>query len=327
MSTLRQDTNFYILLMLCCTFVQIFFMKIPPYLQNSSIIGIVAPGGYMALENIQPCIKKLEEWGYRVQLGKTIGQVQENYFAASDVLRCEDMQAMLDNPAIDAILCARGGYGTSRIIDQLDFSTFCQSPKWLIGFSDITLFHSHVASCLQIASLHAPMAAAFTDENNAVYIDSLQHALSGKHMLYSLPATIDDIQGVAEGALVGGNLALLAHAIGSVSALDFTGKILFLEDVGEYIYTIDRMLYQLKRAGCFQHLAGVILGSFSETKDTVAPFGKNIETLLKEHFEYLNIPVCWRFPVGHTKDNFALKHGVQHRLTINSKQVLLEELR
>src|SRR5579875_714778 len=240
--------------------------KIPPYLQKGDTIGIVAPAGFMPIEKMQTCIETLDAWGYNVELGATTHSLSQNYFSGTDEERLSDLQQMMDNKSINAILCARGGYGMSRIIDNLKFKKFKKHPKWIIGFSDITVLHSHLFSNYKIASLHAPMAAAFNDgEFNNPYIHSLKDAIEGKPSHYECAAHAYNKTGEAKGILVGGNLTLLAHLIGTDSDINTKNKILFLEDVGEYLYNIDRMLLQLKRNGKFKKLAGLIIGGFTET--------------------------------------------------------------
>lgn len=301
-------------------------IKIPPYLKKGDIIGIVCPSGFMPRKKAETCIEVLTQWGYRVKIGKTLGN-QFHYFSGTDAERSADLQAMLDDTEVKAVLCGRGGYGLSRIIDELDFKKFKKNPKWLIGFSDITVLHAHVYSQLHIASLHAPMAAAFNDgEYEKEYVQSLRKALKGIAANYSCDAHQLNLPGKAAGELVGGNLSLVAHLVGSRSAFKTKGKILFLEDVGEYIYNVDRMFIQLKRNGMLDGLAGLIIGGFTEMKDTTIPFGADVFTIIHSHIKDLGYPVCFDFPVSHGKNNYALKVGVKHQLSITEKKVLLKEL-
>ena len=302
-------------------------IKIPPYLKKGDTIGIVCPSGFMPYEKATTCISVLQQWGYNVVTGKTLGS-QFHYFSGNDADRLQDLQQMMDNKEIKAILCGRGGYGMSRIIDQLDFKQFKKNPKWLIGFSDITVLHSHVYQQLKIASLHAPMAGAFNDggfEND--YVQSLRKALKGTASNYTCEPHGFNRTGKAAGDLVGGNLSLLAHLTGSVSEINTKGKILFIEDIGEYIYNIDRMMIQLKRNGMLQNLAGLIVGGFSEIKDTTTPFGTDIFSVIQFHVQEFTYPVCFDFPVSHEKNNYALKVGVKHLLTVTTKKVSLKEIR
>ena len=298
---------------------------IPPYLKPGDTIGMICPSGCMPLEKMQKCIDTLQTWGFKVKQGTTLG-TQCNYFSGTDEERLLDLQLMLNDADVKAIMCARGGYGLSRIIDAINFEKFVQQPKWIIGYSDITLLHTHIYSNFNIASLHAPMAAAFNEiEESEDYINSIYKSLIGIHQSYTITSTDLNRNGIGEGELVGGNLSILAHIIGSNSDFNANNKILFIEDLGEYKYNIDRMLMQLKRAGKLDGLAGLIVGSFSEMKDTAIPFGQEISDLIFDKVKEYNYPVCFDFPVGHVKENYALKIGVKHRLTVTDGEVILKE--
>ncbi len=299
-------------------------VKIPPYLKTGDTIGLVCPAGYMPAEQVQRCIDVLHNWGYHIKTGMTIGSASGNYFSGTDAERLTDLQQMLDDDKIKAVLCARGGYGLTRIIDKIDFSAFSEHPKWIIGYSDITLLLSHVYSNYNTASLHSPMAAAFNEEENN-YLLSLKKALEGKKTAYHADAHELNVKGEAIGELVGGNLALITHAIGTDSDIKTKGKILFLEDIGEYLYNIDRMFRQLKRAGKLDRLAGLIIGGFTQLKDTGRPFGKNVYAIIRDVIAEYDFPVCFNFPVGHQTENYALKIGVGYKLKVGKKKVSLEE--
>jgi muramoyltetrapeptide carboxypeptidase len=302
-------------------------IKIPPYLKKGATIGITCPAGYMAKEKAETCITILQQWGYQVMVGKTLGSNSDNYFSATDEDRKDELQAMLDDENINTILCGRGGYGVGRIIDALDFTKFKKKPKWIIGFSDITVLHSHIYSNLKIATLHAPMAAAFNDEGfKNEFVQSLQKALAGKKAKYTCAAHAFNKTGTATGELVGGNLSLLAHLTGTASDINTKNKILFIEDIGEYIYSIDRMLYQLKRSGKLKNLAGLIIGGFTDMKDTERPFGKTVQEVLAAIIAEYNYPVCFNFPISHGKENYALKVGCKYVLTVTKKLVRLSEV-
>ncbi|WP_439505479.1 S66 peptidase family protein [Sediminibacterium sp.] len=302
-------------------------IKIPPYLKKGDTIAITCPAGYMEAEKIKTCVETLQQWGFQVMIGKTVGSKSTNYFSGTDEERKDELQALLDEPSIKAILCGRGGYGVTRIIDQLDFSSFKKSPKWIIGFSDITVLHAHLLTKCNTASLHAPMANAFNEGGVTLpYVQSLQKALKGTKASYSCaPNTMNQL-GKAIGVLMGGNLALIAHLVGSKMMYKTKGAILFLEDVGEYAYNIDRMFIQLKRAGILSQLKGLILGGFTDRKDTTRPFGKTIEEILKEHIAEFDYPVCFGFPVSHDTENYALKVGATVELSITAKTVKLKEI-
>lgn len=301
--------------------------KIPPYLKKGDTIGLICPAGYMPLEKAQACINTLQEWGYRVKTGVTVGSSSSNYFAGTDDERLADLQQMLDDKHIKAILCARGGYGTGRIIEQVDFKRFRKNPKWIIGFSDVTVLHMHLWSNFTIASLHAPMAAAFNDGAYAnEYVQSLKQALTGVKALYRCMPHPFNRPGKATGKLVGGNLCLLAHLIGTSSDYKTKGKILFMEDVGEYIYSADRFLYQLKRSGKLSHLAGLIIGGFTDSKDTERPFGKSVYEMVHDMVKEYRYPICFDFPVSHNKENYALKTGMKYTLQVDKEYTILKEL-
>jgi len=299
---------------------------LPPYLHPGDNIAIVCPAGYMPREKAQTCIDTLQHWGYRVKIGRTLGGPSDNYFSGNDDDRLKDFQQMLDDPDVQAILCGRGGYGLSRIIDRIDFSRFRQAPKWIIGYSDITLLHAHIEANFKIATLHAPMAAAFNEGGaEGPYVQSLRQALAGSQAAYSCTPHPFNRIGQATAPLTGGNLALLSHLAGTPSATRTDGKILFLEDVGEYLYNIDRMLRQLKRSGRLDRLAGLVIGGFTELKDTTRPFGAAVEDIVRDCIKEYEYPVCFGFPVGHGGDNLALKTGVTYALTVAGDRVSLTE--
>lgn len=301
-------------------------VRIPPALKPGDTIGLVCPAGYMALEKAKTCIDTLEDWGYRVRIGKTVGSDSSNYFSGTDAERLADLQTLLDDPDIKAILCGRGGYGVGRIIEGIDFSAFRENPKWIIGFSDITVLHLHIYSNYKIATLHAPMAGAFNDGGpNSEYVQSLRQALEGKKLRIVCEAHPFNRRGEAVGDLVGGNLSLLAHLVGSSSDSKTKGRILFLEDIGEYLYNIDRMFYQLKRSGKLDRLAGLIVGGFTDLKDTERPFGQTAYEIIREAVDEFDYPVCYGFPVSHGKENVALKSGGGYKLKVSRQRTTLEE--
>ena len=299
-------------------------MILPPYLKKGDTIAITCPAGYMAVEKAAACISTLQSWGYEVMVGKTLGSNSTNYFSGTDEERLDELQAMLDDRSINAILFGRGGYGMGRIIDKLNFKKFSKHPKWLIGFSDITVLHMHLLHKYNIASMHAPMAGAFNDGENE-FIVSLRNAISGKKNIYKAAPHPFNKKGEATGTLVGGNLALLANVIGTASDFETKKKIFFIEDIGEYIYNLDRMLYQLKRSGKFNKAAGLIFGGFTDMKDTERPFGKTVDEVLQEIIADYDFPVCFNFPVSHGKENVALKIGATYNLKVTDKKVVLQE--
>ena len=302
-------------------------IKTPPYLQKGDTIGIVCPAGFMDMEKAAECIRVLkEEWGFNVKLGKTLGGDSATYFSGTDQERLGDFQQMLDDDEVRAVLCGRGGYGMGRIIDQIDFKKFKKNPKWIIGYSDITVLHTHLYSNYYISSLHAPMAAAFNDAGYVNrFVQSLKSALEGNFAKYTCEGHAMNRKGEAIGELVGGNLSLLAHVTGTDSDFKTRGRILFIEDIGEYLYNIDRMFYQLKRSGKLSKLAGLIVGRFSDIKDTERPFGKTTYEIIHDLVSEYDYPVCYDFPVSHEKENYALKIGVGYKLKVGKSRVSLEE--
>ena len=301
-------------------------IKFPAPLKKGDTIGLICPAGFMANQKAQTCIDTLINWGYKVMVGSLLGSASENYFSGTDQQRLQELQGMLDNESVKAILCARGGYGVSRIVDDLDLKTFKKHPKWIIGFSDITLLHAHIYSDCKVGGIHAPMAAAFNGgAADGEYILSLKTMLAGKKNKYACSVNSLNIPGICVGELIGGNLSLLVHAIGSPSDLKTKNKILFLEDTGEYIYAIDRMFYQLKRAGKLNDLAGLIIGGFTEIKDTERPFGKSVYEAIKDVLTDVKYPVCFGFPVSHGPENYALKIGANYHLAVGKNKVLLAE--
>ena len=301
-------------------------VAIPPYLKKGDLIGMVCPAGHMPKSRMRTCLRVLrEEWGFRVREGRTLG-AGENYFSGTDDERLKDLQEMLDDPEVKAVLCARGGYGVGRIIDRIDFSAFRRNHKWVVGFSDITVLHAHIHRHCGIATLHAPMAGAFNAGGwKRASVDSLHRVLTGKRTRHASDPHPYDRQGVATGPLVGGNLALLSHLVGSLSDIQTKGCILFLEEVGEQLYNIDRMLHQLKRAGKLEELAGLIIGGFTECRDTERPFGQGAYEIVRDIVAGYPYPLCFGFPVSHGKENLALKSGCVHELKVRVRGTLLTE--
>ena len=299
-------------------------MIIPPYLKKGDSLYLLAPSGYISIDKIQNCINKLKFWGFNVFLSTQI-EKQHHYFAGTDQERLIDLQQALDNPNIQGIFCLRGGYGLSRIIDDIDFSKFVKFPKWIIGFSDITLLQSHIYTNFKIVSLHAHMANGF----NVASANQLQYfyeVLTGQATVYKVHTHHNNQNGKGEGTLIGGNLSLITHLIGTNSEINPKNTILFLEDVGEYLYNIDRMLIQLKRARFFKNLQGLIFGGFTELKDTKIPFGKDINTILHEHFKNASYPICYDFPISHGHENYPVKIGYPYTLSVTPNHTILTSL-
>ena len=305
--------------------------KIPPYLKEGDTIAICSPAGFITLADCTVAIKMMEAWGFKMKVGSSIGK-KDFTFGGTDEERTADFQQKLNDENVKAIMCARGGYGIVRIIDTLDFSNFVKRPKWIIGFSDATVLHSHINKNFGIATIHSKMCNSFVDPAIAEPIqletlDSIRKCLMGENMSYNIPINPNNKMGIAKGVLVGGNLKTLESLAASKSDINTKNKILFVEDTGEYLYSIDRMFYNLKRSGKLAQLAGLIVGGFKIKKDDEGEaFGKTLEQIVLEKVSEYNYPVGFDFPVGHQKNNFALKCGVTHLLSLSKERCNLEEV-
>jgi len=296
----------------------------PPFLKHGSVIGITCPSGYVSDNRVAYAVTTLERWGFEVRLGATVG-TEHFYFSGTDEDRLVDLQSMLDDPNINAILMGRGGYGMSRIIDDIDFKAFLKNPKWICGFSDIIVLQNHLQSRFEMPSLHSPMCGAFKPETeNEDYLKTLYAALTGESIHYHIKPSSYNRPGVAKDILTGGNLAILAHLTGSASEVDTEDKILFIEDIGEYLYNTDRMLLNLKRAGKLDNIRGLIVGGFTDIQDTDRPFGQTIEEIIWDKVKEYDYPVCFNFPCGHQDLNYTLTLGVEHKLIVTDKGASLE---
>lgn len=292
-------------------------MQQPPFLKKGDKVGIVAPARKILLEEIQPAIDILKSWGLEVVLGKNLFH-QDNQFSGTDEERAADLQSMLDDANIKAIISARGGYGALRIVDSLDFKKFKKHPKWLVGYSDITVLHSHING-LGVQTLHATMPINFTKNKQAT--ETLHKALFGKKVNYKIVVHQLNKKNngvktsvILEGELVGGNLSLLYALAGSKSDIDIKGKILFIEDLDEYLYHVDRMMLQLKRSGKLKKLKALVVGGMTDMKDNTIPFGKTAEEIILDTVKEYNYPVVFGFPAGHIDENFALYFGKKAKL-------------
>lgn len=305
---------------------------IPPYLKQGDMIGITCPAGYILQKDIEPAMEQMKSWGFTIKVGDTVGK--RNFtFGGSDADRAADFQQMMDNPAVKAIMCARGGYGFVRIVDRLDFTKLAAKPKWIIGFSDITVLHGHLNRNYGIASIHSKMCNSFPDDwskADPLQMDtilSIKRALTGETIQYTTLPSAFNRTGTATGVLVGGNLKMIETLAGSKSDLQTAGKILFVEDTGEYLYSIDRMFWNLLRTGKLQGLKGLIIGGFKvKPDDPGEEFGRALQDIVWEKVKDFSYPVCFDFPVGHQKNNFALKCGVVHKLTVSPEAVTLNEM-
>lgn len=286
----------------------------PPFLVPGDTVAVVSTARKIAVDEVHYAKNFLEQQGYKVVLGKTIG-AEDHQFAGSDALRTEDFQNFLDDPKVKAIWCARGGYGTVRIIDKLNFSAFQQAPKWIVGYSDVTVIHSHLHK-MGYQTLHAPMPVDFEKQTETAKQNFLK-SISGVKLSYAVaPHSLNRI-GTASGVLVGGNLSMLYSLCGSPSAIETKGKILFLEDLDEYLYHIDRMLQNLSRNGMLEHLSGLVIGSMNKMNDNAIPFGKNAEEIIAEAVAAYKFPVCFGFPAGHNEDNNPLCLGTEVLLEVS----------
>lgn len=296
-------------------------LQTPPYLRPGDTIGICAPARKVTMQELEPAVKLLESWGLYVVFGKNLFKA-EHQFSGTDAERAEDLQTFLDDPAVKAVISARGGYGTMRIVDRLDFTAFNAAPKWIIGYSDITVLHSHIHRHSQIATLHATMPINFLKDEYST--ETLRMALFGEPLSYHAPLHPLNRNGDAEGQLIGGNLSLLYALQGSASDIDTRDKILLLEDLDEYLYHIDRMILSLDRAGKFEGLKGLIIGGMDDMKDNAVPFGKTAEAIIASHMANYSFPVCYGFPSGHGQKNYALPLGKTVKLEMDAEQVRLE---
>jgi muramoyltetrapeptide carboxypeptidase len=295
----------------------------PPYLQKDDKVGIIAPARCINFEEVHPSIRVFQKWGLEVVLGTNIFR-KCNQFAGKDDLRLADLQQMLDDDSIRAVICARGGYGTVRIIDRIDWTAFKRNPKWIVGYSDATVLHSHIHRHLGIETLHAIMPVNITgDDVTSDALETLKNALFGKIRSYSYPATALSRPGEAEGFLAGGNLSILYSLMGSASEIDTAGRILFLEDVDEYLYHIDRMMMNLQRAGKLKSLAGLIVGGMDRMNDNTVPYGKTANEIIAEAVADYKYPVCFDFPSGHGENNLALILGRKVKLKIENEVELV----
>ncbi len=298
---------------------------LPEYLKKGDKIGLVAPARKISMKEIADAIQQFNAWGLEVVFAPNIfGDC--NQFSGTDEERTADLQGMLDHPEIKAIICARGGYGSLRIIDALDFRAFKKQPKWIVGFSDITVLHSHIHTNFNIATLHAMMplnivnGAAMEPRKKA--LQSLKNALFGKSLSYSISSDPMNRTGCATGVLCGGNLSLLYALQGSSSDIDTRDKILFIEDLDEYLYHIDRMMLSLRRSGKFSHIKGLIVGGMTEMRDNKIPFGKTAKEIIAETLAPFDFPVCFNFPAGHIDDNRAFVFGQQLRMEVGKKVII-----
>ncbi len=297
-------------------------LKQPPYLKAGDTVAIVAPSGILKnrTKEVEQAKALLKSWGLHAVVGQHVFS-KANHFAGTDDERCEDLQKALDNPKISAIWCARGGYGTVRILDKLDFSKFKQNPKWIIGYSDITALHNQIHN-EGVESVHALMCTSLQDDLSTIKetISTFKDAVFGKPLSYTLKGSTYNKTGTTSGQLVGGNLTMLHTMLGSKTSIDTSGKIVFIEEIGEYKYHIDRMLQSLKRAGYFDNCTGVIVGDMSKMRTNTTLWGTSIEQLVLDALADYNFPIAFNMPAGHEKDNRAMILGRTIQLSVSSEQ-------
>jgi len=287
----------------------------PQFLKKGDKIAIIASARKISKEELEPAVRILKNWGLEVVFGKNLFNA-DHQFSGTDTERAADLQEMLDDASVKAIISARGGYGTVRIIDMIDFTKFKQQPKWVVGYSDITVLHSHIHN-MGIQTLHATMPINFTKHEEAT--ETLRKLLFGETINYTFESHSLNRTGNAEGILVGGNLSLIYALCGSSSDIDTSNKILFIEDLDEYLYHVDRMMINLKRSGKLSKLAGLVVGGMSDMKDNAIPFGKTAEEIILDAVKEYRYPVCFNFPCGHIDKNLAITLGKKMSLNVSKE--------
>jgi muramoyltetrapeptide carboxypeptidase len=299
-------------------------MIIPPFLKQGDKIGIVSTASKIDRKVVEPAVELLQSLGYLVEIGDhTFSAFHQ--FSSTDAERASDLQAMLDDPEIKAIICSRGGYGSLRTLEIIDFQKFIQNPKWIVGFSDVTVLHSKL-NILEIASIHGVMPKYFLqDEKPTPSFKTLLDAITGQPLTYPVSPDVNNRIGKATGQLVGGNLSILYSLRGTPYDIDTFGKILFIEDLGEYLYHLDRMLMNLKTGGKLEHLSGLLVGNFSGMKDQDEPYGKSVEEIIFNAVAEYHFPVAFQFPGGHSSENFSLKLGVETSLEITNSGAVIHQ--
>jgi len=290
-------------------------MRRPTSLKSGDFVGLVAPGRKVGYRNVETALSTFTSWGLKVMFAPNLFSEDHSYLGSTDERRSADLQMMLDDERIRAIICARGGYGTTRIIDQLDFSNFVKKPKWVVGFSDITALHLKIFT-LGIESIHGVMPVLFDNPENAGSIASLQNELFGNNGIITSGSLRSNRHGVATGCVLGGNLSLLVDSLGTSSEPISDGQILIIEEIDEPLYKVDRMLTQLKRAGKLEELAGLVVGHMTGLKGGELPFGETLEEIILNKVGQFHYPVAFGFPIGHDIPNLAWIHGSSMTLKV-----------
>jgi muramoyltetrapeptide carboxypeptidase len=286
-------------------------------------IRLVSPAKHIAEEAVDFAVKFLLDNGFEVEVGAHV-LGKHNYFSGTLEERVSDFQVALDDPTVDVILCTRGGYGCVQLIDELDFSGFMAHPKLIIGYSDVTVFHEHISKVFNLSTVHGTAPLNFS-ENSIEALTSFVNVINGKVNRYELEAHQLNVTGVISAPMTGGNLAIIYSMLGTNSEADYTGKILFIEEVGEAVYSIDRMFYALKKAGKLDQIAGLMVGGMTNIKDSEIPYGCSVEEVIHQHIAPLNIPLCFNFPAGHIDDNRALIIGKKATLSVGPNKVTFEQ--
>ncbi|MCE2711089.1 MAG: LD-carboxypeptidase [Cryomorphaceae bacterium] len=287
----------------------------PEPINEGDLIYITAPAKAIEAEYLEFAQEFLQKKGFRVLLSEHCGG-RSHYFSGTDEERMKDLQFGLDHEEVKAILCARGGYGCVRIVDSLEWAGMLRQPKWLIGFSDITVFHQRLQR-FGIQSIHGTMVLNLPKNSNEA-LETFINAITGTEYSIEFSAHKENKNGVSSGELVGGNLSILYSLLGTDDQIDYSGKILFIEDLAEHIYHIDRMLYAFKKCGVFENISGLLVGGMTDLEDTDVAFGKSVEEIIREQLTYRNIPVAFGFPAGHIEDNRALILGRKSTLSVNN---------
>lgn len=287
--------------------------KIDPLAQGD-LIEILAPAKAIEVEHVEFAKSWLEQQGFRVQVSKHCLD-RHNYFSATAENRLDDFQKALDKPEVKAIWCARGGYGCVQLVDKIDWSAQISTPKWILGFSDVTVFH-HRMNKLQLPSIHATMPLNFRNNSEEALATSLK-ALRCEEYKVHAPSHKMNQQGIGKGQLIGGNLSIIYSLLGTNDQYNFSGSILFIEDLAEQLYHIDRMMYALEKSGVLNQINGLLVGGMTDMKDTEHVFGQSLEEIILRHLEHKNIPVCFGFPAGHIDDNRALVFGTNSELIVD----------
>jgi len=294
----------------------------PAALKKGDKIGIVSPAGKIEPEKVGIAVNKLESAGLKVVLGKHVFD-EYHQFAGKDIDRLYDFQSMLNDPEIKAILCARGGYGSVRILEHIDFDLFIRKPKWIVGYSDITIFHTYLNNILEVESLHSTMPINFPDHGENKSVNSMINTMMGKIEDYEIKSHEYNRIGDAEGELIGGNLSILYSLRGTIMDFETHGRILFIEDVGEQLYHLDRMMLNLKMGGKLSGIQGLIVGGMSDMKVGDPNFGKSAYEIIEEAVENYSYPVVYDFPAGHIDENWALPMGRYLKMKVGQDKVKL----